>query len=281
MRIELNRDFSLRYAHTAKGRARRSDAAFSASRMQFCFDTASVATLSNESGQAAATERIAGIARGEFVAVSFKAARGFVVSVAALAFAAAGPSVAETAAASAAPPIEGSSAPAAGAGEVALPPPPTAWYADPGVGAAAPVAPDMLAKGTEDPARWLHLRRRPSQLPLQPGSELDACTVPHLHAARSAPAPAGPAAPRARPSSDGGVMYLTTSHDRLLALDAKIGRFPWRHDVKPPDDLRSRCGPANRGVAIAGDHALHGHPRRPSDRLDRAHQGRRGEHDDR
>ena len=51
----------------------------------------------------------------------------------------------------------------------------------------------------------------------------------------------------------GGVMYLTTSYDRLIALDAKTGAFLWRYDVTMPDDTRLCCGPANRGVAIGGD----------------------------
>ena len=54
----------------------------------------------------------------------------------------------------------------------------------------------------------------------------------------------------------GGVMYVTTSYNRLMALDAKTGKFLWRYDVKLPADLRLCCGPANRGVAIGGDYVI-------------------------
>ena len=187
--------------------------------------------------------------------VNFRIAPGVAASVAALALAAAAPSVAETPASSGAPAIEGSSAPAAGAGAVSLPPTPTAWYADPGVGAAAPVSLDMLAKGTEDPAGWLHYGGGYRNFRYSPVSSLTPASVPHLHAAWSAPT--GTTGQfEGSPIVYGGVMYLTTSYDRLFALDAKTGRFLWRYDVQLPDDLRLCCGPANRGVAIAGDHVF-------------------------
>jgi alcohol dehydrogenase (cytochrome c) len=50
-----------------------------------------------------------------------------------------------------------------------------------------------------------------------------------------------------------GVMYVTTSYNRLFALDAASGEILWRYDHQQPDDLRLCCGPPNRGVAISGD----------------------------
>jgi alcohol dehydrogenase (cytochrome c) len=50
-----------------------------------------------------------------------------------------------------------------------------------------------------------------------------------------------------------GVMYVTTSYNRLFALDAATGETLWRYDHQQPDDLRLCCGPPNRGVAISGD----------------------------
>ncbi len=55
-----------------------------------------------------------------------------------------------------------------------------------------------------------------------------------------------------------GVMYVTSSYNRLFALDAATGDMLWRYDHQQPEDLRLCCGPPNRGVAIAGDLVLMG-----------------------
>ena len=53
-----------------------------------------------------------------------------------------------------------------------------------------------------------------------------------------------------------GIMYVTSSYNRLFALDARTGELYWRYDHEQPNDLRLCCGPANRGVAIHGDTVL-------------------------
>ncbi len=53
-----------------------------------------------------------------------------------------------------------------------------------------------------------------------------------------------------------GIMYVTTSYNRLLALDATTGDMFWRYDHQLPSDLRLCCGPANRGASIHGDKIL-------------------------
>lgn len=53
-----------------------------------------------------------------------------------------------------------------------------------------------------------------------------------------------------------GIMYITSSYNRLFALDARNGDLFWRYDHEQPADLRICCGPANRGVAIVGDKVL-------------------------
>ena len=53
-----------------------------------------------------------------------------------------------------------------------------------------------------------------------------------------------------------GIMYVSSSYNRLFALDAKNGELFWRYDHPQPEDLRLCCGPANRGVAIVGDKVL-------------------------
>ena len=145
--------------------------------------------------------------------------------------------------------------PAAGtnSGEIALPPPPTAWYADPPVGAGAgPVTQDMLAKSPSDPSQWLLYGGGYRNFRNSPVKSLNPATVKGLHVAWAAPT--GTTGQfEVSPVVYGGVMYITTSYNRLIALDAKTGAFLWRYDVKLPDDLRLCCGPANRGVAIGGD----------------------------
>ena len=50
-----------------------------------------------------------------------------------------------------------------------------------------------------------------------------------------------------------GIMYVTTSYNRLIALDATSGEMFWRYDHQLPTDLRLCCGPANRGPSIHED----------------------------
>lgn len=156
----------------------------------------------------------------------------------------------------AAAPAVAADAPAGAPGEVALPPPPSSWLAAKPVGASAgPVTQDVLAKGTEDPARWVLYGGDYRNFRHSPVKSLTPASVKGLHVAWSAPT--GTLGQfETSPVVWGGVMYVTTSYNRLLALDAKTGEFLWRYDVSLPQDLRICCGPVNRGVAIAGDLVL-------------------------
>ena len=151
---------------------------------------------------------------------------------------------------------------AAGAGvsnaEIPLPPPPSAWYADKPVGTAAgPVTPDALAKGTADPSQWLLYGGDYRNSRHSPVTTLTPASVKNLHVAWTAPT--GTTGQfEASPVVYGGVMYVTTSDNRLFALDAKTGQFLWRYDYTQPSDLRLCCGHANRGVAIGGDYVIMG-----------------------
>ncbi len=137
--------------------------------------------------------------------------------------------------------------------EVTLPPPPNAWYAAKPVGAkAAPVTPDLLAKSPTAPGQWLLYGGDYRNFRNSPAKSLTPASVKNLRVAWSAPT--GTTGQfETSPVVYGGVMYITTSYNRLIALDAKTGEFLWRYDVKLPEDLRLCCGPANRGVAIGGD----------------------------
>lgn len=53
-----------------------------------------------------------------------------------------------------------------------------------------------------------------------------------------------------------GIMYVTSSYNRLFAVDATSGELFWRYDHEQPADLRICCGPVNRGVAIVGDKVI-------------------------
>ena len=50
-----------------------------------------------------------------------------------------------------------------------------------------------------------------------------------------------------------GIMYITSSYNRLFAIDARTGELYWRYDHQQPEDLRICCGPVNRGASIHGD----------------------------
>ena len=135
---------------------------------------------------------------------------------------------------------------------------PTAWYATQPVGASVgPVTNDMLAKGSADPSRWLLYGGDYRNFRHSPIESLTPTSVKGLHVAWSMPT--GTTGQfEASPVVYGGVMYVSTSYNRLMALDARTGELLWRYDVTLPSDMRLCCGPPNRGVAIAGDLVIMG-----------------------
>ena len=137
--------------------------------------------------------------------------------------------------------------------EVKLPPPPGAWYAEKPVGKdAGPVTQKALEQDPNGPGQWLLYGGSYRNFRHSPETSITPDTVKNLHVAWSAPT--GTTGQfETSPVVYGGVMYITTSHNRLMALDARTGKFLWRYDAKLPDDLRLCCGPANRGVAIGGN----------------------------
>jgi alcohol dehydrogenase (cytochrome c) len=50
-----------------------------------------------------------------------------------------------------------------------------------------------------------------------------------------------------------GVMYVSTSRNRVFALDAATGREIWRYVYPLPRSFQTFYGPWNRGVAVSGD----------------------------
>ena len=49
-----------------------------------------------------------------------------------------------------------------------------------------------------------------------------------------------------------GVMYVSTSRNRVFALDAATGRELWRYVYPLPRSFQTFYGPWNRGVAVSG-----------------------------
>jgi glucose dehydrogenase len=57
---------------------------------------------------------------------------------------------------------------------------------------------------------------------------------------------------QATPIVQDGVMYLSLPFNHVVALDAKTGKELWRYNHDRRKDWQMCCGPANRGVAVAG-----------------------------
>ena len=55
----------------------------------------------------------------------------------------------------------------------------------------------------------------------------------------------------AAPIVNGGVMFVSTSYNQVLALEAKTGNLLWRYQSPVPGNLRGK--PVSRGVAVFGD----------------------------
>ena len=161
------------------------------------------------------------------------------------------------------------------AAEIALPDQGHHWPAEKPVGTSAgPVSAEMLAARPVIRSRWLHyggdyrnFRHSPLE-DAQPRKRQASCRW----RGRSRRGTLGQF--EVSPVVYGGVMYVTSSYNRLFALDAKTGELLWRYDHPNPKNLRLCCGPPNRGVGIGGDRA-DGDARcapdrvRPQDRRDR------------
>jgi alcohol dehydrogenase (cytochrome c) len=142
--------------------------------------------------------------------------------------------------------------------EIQLPPVPTHWKAEKPVGTSAgPVTPAMLTAATTPPDRWIQYGGNYRNFRHSPLKNLTPESAKKLAVAWAFPT--GTTGQfEASPVVYGGVMYLTSSYNRLFALDAKTGELLWRYDHKNGENLRLCCGPPNRGVGIAGDLVIMG-----------------------
>ncbi len=137
-----------------------------------------------------------------------------------------------------------------------LPPLPTHWIADPPIAADTPPVDDaMLRNPFADPSRWLHYGGDYRGFRHSPITSLNPRSVAKLQVAWAMPTGTQQQF-EVSPIVYGGVMYISTSYNRVFALDAKTGELLWRYDHPLPADMRPCCGPVSRGVSIAGNAIL-------------------------
>ena len=120
---------------------------------------------------------------------------------------------------------------------------------------AGPVTAEMLNAANSDPRQWLQYHGDSRSLRHSPIKSLNRDSVKRLRAAWLLPT--GTTGQfGVSPLVYDGVMYVTTTYNRLYAVDAESGQVLWRYDHPQPADLRICCGPANRGAALGGELVL-------------------------
>jgi alcohol dehydrogenase (cytochrome c) len=137
-----------------------------------------------------------------------------------------------------------------------LPALPTHWTNDGDIGKGeGPVTDAALLKGTEDASEWVLYGGDYANLRHSPINDFTPETVGDLKVAWAFPT--GTLGQfETSPVVYDGIMYVTSSYNRLFALNPTNGELYWRYDHVQPDDLRICCGPVNRGVGIHGDTVL-------------------------
>jgi len=148
------------------------------------------------------------------------------------------------------------SAPADTPAEIQLDPLPTHWIAERPVGrGAGPVTRAMLEEPFAEDSRWLHYGGTYKNFRHSPLEQLSPANVSKLQVAWAfGTGTVGQF--EVSPILYDGVLFITSSYNRLFALDAKTGAVLWRYDHQNAPNLPLCCGPANRGVAITGDLVL-------------------------
>lgn len=122
-------------------------------------------------------------------------------------------------------------------------------------GSAGPVSAEMLAAPNADPSRWLYYHGDTRSVRHSPIRAFTRESVKRLRPAWLLPTGTSGQF-GVSPLVYDGVMYVTTSYNRLYAVDAASGELLWRYDHPQPPDLRLCCGPANRGAALGGELVL-------------------------
>jgi glucose dehydrogenase len=95
----------------------------------------------------------------------------------------------------------------------------------------------MLASAPGDPSRWLLYGGNYRNFRHSPLKTLTPASAGKLQAVWAFPS--GTTGQfEVSPVVYGGVMYVTSSYNRLFALDAKTGALLWRYDHQNPKNLR-------------------------------------------
>jgi quinohemoprotein ethanol dehydrogenase len=119
---------------------------------------------------------------------------------------------------------------------------------------APPAAVDArrLNDADEDSANWMTHGRTYSEQRFSPLESINSRNVSQLKLAWYSDLPAGERGETSTPLIVDGVMYVTTSWSRVMALEAATGKALWRYDPKVPGDwgINACCDVVNRGVAF-------------------------------
>ncbi len=121
--------------------------------------------------------------------------------------------------------------------------------AGPALAQTAPVKPVSAAELTAPPAAdWLQWGRTYDGQNFSPLTQINRANVKTLAPAWRAALPAGPSMPT--PLVHDGVMFLQTTPDLVLALDAASGKELWRHAYKPQTFSSQKMGLALGGGRV-------------------------------
>ena len=140
----------------------------------------------------------------------------------------------------------------------AAPPLPTHWTNDQPIGnGQSAVTNDHLLAGAANPEQWLLYGGDYGNYRHSPIDDITPANVGNLQVAWAFPTGTTEQF-EVSPTVYDGIMYVTSSMNRLFALNAATGELYWRYDHPLPGraDLKLCCGVVNRGAAIIGDTVL-------------------------
>jgi alcohol dehydrogenase (cytochrome c) len=119
------------------------------------------------------------------------------------------------------------------------------------IGKATDVSQKMLNEAGRQTRNWLHTNGSYDQMRFYPGSQINTENVKRLRPAFVFQTEVVESMETA-PIVIDGIMYMTTSHNHVYALDAVTGKEFWHFKHKMGPVTTFCCGPNNRGVAISG-----------------------------
>ena len=130
------------------------------------------------------------------------------------------------------------------------------WTNDRDIGGGdGPVTGEHLLASPSNPEQWLHYGGDYANYRHSPIDDITPANASELRVAWAFPTGTTEQF-EVSPTVYDGIMYVTTSYNRIFALDAASGEIYWRYDHQQPDGLSLCCGKVNRGAAIAGNLVL-------------------------